>query len=150
MGPEEQSQQRASQPSSLLPNSGQNAPLENLDSSNGGLVFHENSESINLSKDDVNRVLNLPNCDLVVPDAEVMRHKPRMPAQKKQKISRHSQASGSKGLQGSAAFTSPDQSSSEIQKPLSPVIRRSAINNLVGNSTQGSSTDHSQQSNFGT
>ena len=83
--PEEQSQQRAPQPSSLLPNSGQNAALENLDSSNGGLVFHENVDSINLSKDDVNKVLTLPNCDLVIGDAEVMRHKPRMPAQKKQK-----------------------------------------------------------------
>jgi len=95
---EEQSQQRASQPGATPASPGQNAPLENPDSSNGGLVFYENTHAMSLSEEDINRVLSLPNIDMMYPDAEVIKSKPRMPAQKKQKISRHSHAPGSKGI----------------------------------------------------
>jgi hypothetical protein len=63
---EEQSQQRASQPGATPagPNPWQNAPLENPDSSNGGLNFHDNTHAMSLTEDDIARVLNLPNIDM--------------------------------------------------------------------------------------
>lgn len=77
---EEQSQQRASNhvPASQI-NTPSNAIIENLDSSNGGLVFYDNTETINQSTADVNKVLSLPNADLMFSDVEVMKTKPRMP-----------------------------------------------------------------------
>lgn len=95
---EEQSQQRASQPAATPASPGQNAPLDNPDSSNGGLLFYDNTRTMSLAEEDVNRVLSLPNIDMMYPDAEIMKSKPRMPAQKGQKASRHSHAPGSKGL----------------------------------------------------
>lgn len=56
-----------------------NAVIENNDSSNGGLVFYDNTETLNQSRDDINKLLNLPNADLVFSDIEVMKTKPRMP-----------------------------------------------------------------------
>lgn len=77
---EEQSQQRASNhvPASKI-NTPSNAIIENNDSSNGGLVFYENTEAITQSRDEVNKVLSLPNADLMFSDIEVMKTKPRMP-----------------------------------------------------------------------
>ena len=61
-------------------------------------ILIEGLNDIGLTEDDVNRILNLPNIDMMYSDAEVIKSKPRMPAQKKQKISRHSHAPGSKGI----------------------------------------------------
>jgi hypothetical protein len=83
-------------------------PIDNPDSSNGGLTFYDNNTTMALSEDDINKVLSFPNLDMTYIDAEVMKTKPRMPAQKKSKASRHSHAPGSKGLQGTGAFNSPD------------------------------------------
>ena len=77
---EEQSQQRASNHVTASQiNTPSNAIIENNDSSNGGLVFYENTEAINQSRDEVNKVLSLPNADLMFSDIEVMKTKPRMP-----------------------------------------------------------------------
>ncbi len=76
-------------------------------------------------------------------DVEVMKSKPRMPVSKKPKIQKlPTQPSG--GAKSSptqaGSFIQSQQSQADIQKPLSPIIRRSAINNLVGNpSTQNQS-----------
>ena len=92
---EEQSQQRASNHVPASPvNTPSNAIIENNDSSNGGLVFHENTEAINQSREEVNKVLGLPNADLVYSDIEVMKTKPRMPVQSRNRISRHLHPSG--------------------------------------------------------
>lgn len=53
--------------------------LDNHDSSNGGLMYSENKEVSNATKDDCNRILHLPNTDLVYADVEKMVNKPRMP-----------------------------------------------------------------------
>lgn len=68
---------------------GGNHHLENKDSSNGGLVFYENTEVLNLVKDDVIKLMNLPNKDLVIEDVELIPTKPRMPVAKRNKVSRH-------------------------------------------------------------
>jgi hypothetical protein len=106
---------------------GQNAFLENNDSCNGGLVFGENIETLSLTKDQINKAINLPNGDVNFSDVEVISLKPKMPISKR-KGSRNSHASkigsGPQGL-----YVVPENE----QKPLSPAIRRSAINNLVGN-----------------
>jgi hypothetical protein len=67
-----------------------------------------------------------------------------MASVKRSKNSRHSHASKNPSNINAGQYPPSDQQSSE--KPLSPVIRRSAINNLVGNNSQsstGSSTDKS-------
>lgn len=56
---------------SLNQNAG-NLPLENKDSSNGGLVFQENIEVLNYTKDDVIKFMNLPNRDLTIDDVELI------------------------------------------------------------------------------
>lgn len=53
--------------------------LENQDSSNGGLIYSENHEMIQASKEDVIKALLLPNTDLVYDDVQKMMNKPRMP-----------------------------------------------------------------------
>jgi len=68
---------------------GNNAPIDNADSSNGGLVFAENTEALGLSREDINKNLNLPNMDLVYSDIEMMKSKPKMPVQQRNRISRH-------------------------------------------------------------
>ena len=62
---------------------GQNALVENNDSCNGGLVFVENIESLSMTKEMINKAINLPNGDVTFTDVEVMRLKPRMPPSKK-------------------------------------------------------------------
>ena len=74
-----------------LPN--QNALVENLDSSNGGLQYLENTEGIAFTKEDVIKRVNLPNGDVDFSDAEVMQFKPKMAPLKRSKNSRHSHAS---------------------------------------------------------
>lgn len=54
-------------------------PIENTDSSNGGLLFYDNHATLQLQVEDVNRVLNFPNIDVNYNDAEVIKSKPRMP-----------------------------------------------------------------------
>ena len=66
-----------------------NLPLENKDSSNGGLHFYENVEVLNYQKDDVIKLMNLPNKDLTIEDVELIPSKPKMPSQKRNKVSRH-------------------------------------------------------------
>lgn len=135
---EEQSQQRASNhvPASQI-TTPSNAIIENNDSSNGGLVFYDNSETINQSRDEVNKVLNLPNADLMYSDIEVMKTKPRMPVQSRNRISRHLHPSG-QAMKNPNSGPSPTSIAASDQKPLSPVIRRSAINNLVGSTASSS------------
>jgi hypothetical protein len=58
-------------------------PIDNPDSSNGGLAFYDNNQTMSLSEDDINKVLSLPNLDMAYIDAEIMKSKPRMPAQRK-------------------------------------------------------------------
>lgn len=58
---------------------GGNTFIENLDSSNGGLVYAENNDVLHLTKDEICQRLNLPNCDVVFDDIETMRMKPKMP-----------------------------------------------------------------------
>lgn len=66
-----------------------NHHLENKDSSNGGLIFYENIEVLNYVKDDVIKLMNLPNKDLTIEDVELIPTKPRMPQAKRNKVSRH-------------------------------------------------------------
>jgi len=42
-------------------------------------MYSENKEVSNATKDDCNRILHLPNTDLVYADVEKMVNKPRMP-----------------------------------------------------------------------
>lgn len=63
--------------------------MENNDSANGGLVYAENKDVTNVTAEEISKKLNLPNGDLILDDMEIMMQKPRMPAQKKLKISRH-------------------------------------------------------------
>lgn len=120
---------------------GQNALIENNDSCNGGLAFVENIETLSLTKDQINKAINLPNGDVTFSDVEVMRLKPKMPVGKR-KTSRtgHPSKTGS-GHQG--LYVQPEND----QKPLSPAIRRSAINNLVGNPSY-SSTSSTEESKY--
>lgn len=55
--------------------------IDNSDSSNGGLVYSDNKEVSNLTRDDICKVLSLPNIDLSYDDVQVMTKKPRMPKQ---------------------------------------------------------------------
>lgn len=52
-------------------------------------MFIENTECINMGKEDLMRFMKLPNYDLVIEDVEIIPSKPRMPAQKRQRVSRH-------------------------------------------------------------
>lgn len=87
----------------------------------------------------------MPNGDVNYTDVEVMKLKPKMPVTKR-KGSRHGQPSktnsGHHGL-----YVQPENEQSTTA-PLSPAIRRSAINNLVGVNTNSStsSTDESKYS----
>jgi hypothetical protein len=63
--------------------------LENKDSADGGLVFYENTEVLSMVKDDVIKLMNLPNKDLCIEDVELIPTKPRMPVAKRNKVSRH-------------------------------------------------------------
>lgn len=62
----------------LNSNAGNHA-LENKDSSNGGLVFEDNVQVLNMTKDDVVKHCNLPNKDLTIDDIELIPTKPKMP-----------------------------------------------------------------------
>ena len=110
----------------------QNHPVDNNDSANGGLQLLENTETLSLSKEELVKYCSVPNIDMTIEDVELIKAKPRMPISKRQKISRHqvmkniSYEQGQTGQKASAANVPDDK------KPLSPVIRRSAINNLVG------------------
>lgn len=42
-------------------------------------MFYDNTEAINKPREEVNKILNLPNSDLMYSDVEVMKLKPRMP-----------------------------------------------------------------------
>lgn len=98
----------APQPTNANPH---NAPVENPDSCNGGLVFSENAEVQAFTKEDIIRILALPNSDLSYTDVEKMVNKPRMAQAKKQRTgkvpSRNSYASNKEV----PSFTAP---------PLSP------------------------------
>ena len=86
----------------------------------------------------------MPNGDVTYSDVEVMNLKPKMPLSKR-KNSRNSHASKTgSGHQG--LYVQPEN---ETTTPLSPAIRRSAINNLVGINTNSStsSTEESKYSN---
>jgi len=67
------------QRSTEQPGGNANAFIDNPDSHSGGLVFSANKEVIGVTKDEINRVLNLPNLDLGIDDVEKMLNKPRMP-----------------------------------------------------------------------
>lgn len=119
---------------------GQNALIENTDSCNGGLQFVENVETLSLTKEQINKAINLPNGDVAYPDIEVMNLKPKMPSHKR-KNSRNSHASKTgSGYQGLNVQPESDTT------PISPAIRRSTINNLVGGNSNTSSTDDSKYS----
>ena len=81
----------------------------------------------------------MPNLDVTFDDIETMRLKPRMATQKKLKISRHGNIH--------KVTQQLDQQANPDKKPLSPVIRRSAINNLVGSPNHQS---HQQNANYAT
>ena len=85
---EEQSQGRG-QPATQTACNGGNTFIENLDSANGGLAYTENTEVLHITKEEISQRLALPNADVNFDDIEIMRSKPRMPPQKKLKISRH-------------------------------------------------------------
>jgi hypothetical protein len=85
---EEQSQGRG-QPVTQTQCNGGNTFIENLDSANGGLAYTENQDVLHLTKDEICQRLNIPNMDVTFDDIESMRMKPRMPVQRKLKISRH-------------------------------------------------------------
>ena len=85
---EEQSQGRG-QPATQTACNGGNTFIENLDSANGGLAFTENTEVLHITKDEISQRLALPNSDVLFDDIEIMKSKPRMPQQKKLKVSRH-------------------------------------------------------------
>ena len=72
-----------------LNSNAQNHPVDNHDSSNGGLVFVDNTETIAMSKEEISRFMNLPNNDMNIDDVEIIPTKPRMPAAKRQRVSRH-------------------------------------------------------------
>jgi hypothetical protein len=98
-------------------------------------MFVENTETIAMSKDDISRLMHLPNSDLNIDDVEIIPTKPRMPPTKRQRVSRHG-AMKNYALQHEqgqpAKISAGSGAPGEEKKPLSPVIRRSAINNLVG------------------
>lgn len=56
-----------------------NAPLDNSDSANGGLIYAENKDITGLSNDDICKRLNLPNLDLAITDVQKMTKKSKMP-----------------------------------------------------------------------
>lgn len=85
---EEQSQGRG-QPATQTACNGGNTFIENLDSANGGLAYTENAEVLHLTKEEISSKLALPNLDVAFDDIETMKLKPRMPAQRKLKVSRH-------------------------------------------------------------
>lgn len=85
---EEQSQGRGQAVTQTQCNGG-NTFIENLDSANGGLAYTENQDVLHLTKDEICSRLNIPNMDVTFDDIESMRMKPRMPVQRKLKISRH-------------------------------------------------------------
>ena len=66
-------------PSNPVQNPNQNFLIENLDSSNGGLSFENNTDVLNMSKEEQMRSISLPNIDLCYEDIEIMKSKPRMP-----------------------------------------------------------------------
>jgi len=72
---------------------GQNALVENLDSSNGGLLYTVNTEGIAFTKEEVCKRVNLPNGDIDFPDAEIMQYKPKMQSTKRSKNSRQAHTS---------------------------------------------------------
>ena len=123
---------------------GQNALIENADSCNGGLVFVENVETLSLTKEQINKAINLPNGDVNYSDVEVMKLKPKMPVTKR-KASRNSHASKT-GSGHHGLYVQPENE--QYTTPLYPAIRSSAINNLVGINTNSStsSTDESKYS----
>lgn len=82
----------------------------------------------------------MPNGDVTYSDIEVMKLKPKMPPVKR-KASRNSH--GSKSGSGYHGLNVQPESDTN---PLSPAIRRSAINNLVGINSNTSSTDDSKYS----
>ena len=90
-------------------------------------MFAENDATVAMAKDEMIRFMNLPNCDMVIDDIEKIARKPVMPPTKKKSITRHVKTlSNDQGQSAQRNNVSP-----EDKKPLSPVIRRSAINNLV-------------------
>lgn len=91
---------------------GQNALVENLDSSNGGLQYVENAEGFSFTKEDVLKRVNLPNGDVTFSDAEIMQFKPKMPAVRRSKNSRASHISKNNSMAG-AQYTQSDQQSSD-------------------------------------
>ena len=42
-----------------------------------------------MSKEDISRLMHLPNSDMNIDDVEIIPSKPRMPATKRQRVSRH-------------------------------------------------------------
>ena len=58
-----------------------NGIIHNPDSSNGGLQYADNKEVFNYTKEDIQRVLNLPNTDLNIKDVQTMVKKPIMQVQ---------------------------------------------------------------------
>jgi hypothetical protein len=107
-------------------------------------MFIENSEALNLSKDQINKAINLPNGDVTISDVEVMKCKPKMPISKR-KASRHSHSHVSTKGSGHQGLYVPAEIDMPI--PLSPAIRRSAINNLVGTNAY-SSTSSTEESKY--
>jgi len=63
--------------------------LENNDSFNGGLAYVENTEVIQMTKEEISTKIAIPNLDVTLEHIDIMMSKPRMQVQKKLKISRH-------------------------------------------------------------
>jgi hypothetical protein len=72
-------QQRATNNDIALANQEQNAVLDCTNSANGGLQMLDNRDVQTVTKDDIARILSLPNIDLSIDDVQTMVKKPKMP-----------------------------------------------------------------------
>jgi hypothetical protein len=63
-----------------------------VDSSNGGLMFYDNTKYMNMNSHEVKSLLQLPNIDINIDDIEIMKSKPKMPiVAKRLKASRNTE-----------------------------------------------------------
>ena len=56
----------------MQPTQGGNTMVENNDSSNGGLQYIENTETIQMTKEEIAAKISMPNLDLTLDDIDIM------------------------------------------------------------------------------
>lgn len=88
--------------------------LDNSESSNGGLVYSANKDVQGQTKEDICKLLSLPNIDVTFDDVQAMTKKPRMP---KQNISNKTIPSLGSGTDKHQRGTTDEQALSKAAMP---------------------------------